>query len=57
MAPGSRTPTFAAIRLAVSNDRWAGVPFVVKAGKALDDRAVVVRMQVRATHPYQGSDC
>lgn len=31
---GSRTPTFASCVLYVDNDRWAGVPFVLKAGKA-----------------------
>lgn len=44
---GSRTPTFAAVRLHIRNERWAGVPFVVKAGKALNDRSVVVRLQLK----------
>ena len=29
----SVTPTFAAIVLKINNDRWKGVPFVMKAGK------------------------
>lgn len=39
---GSRTPTFAAIKLQIANDRWAGVPFVIKAGKALNERVASV---------------
>ena len=29
---GTLTPTFAAMRLFINNDRWAGVPFIIKAG-------------------------
>ncbi len=42
MPPGSRTPTFAAVRLFVRNERWDGVPIVIKAGKALNERLAVV---------------
>ncbi len=35
VAPGSDTETFAAIRLEVDSWRWAGVPWVIRAGKAL----------------------
>ena len=45
--PGSRTPTFAACVLRVRNDRWAGVPFILKAGKALDERKTEIRIQFR----------
>jgi len=44
---GSKAPTFAACRLDIRNERWAGVPFVLRAGKALSDRSVTVRMQLR----------
>ena len=46
---GSRTPTFAAVTLYIDNDRWAGVPFILKAGKALDERKAEIRVQLRAT--------
>jgi glucose-6-phosphate 1-dehydrogenase len=36
VAPDSRTPTYAALRLHVSNWRWAGVPFYLRSGKRLD---------------------
>lgn len=32
---GSLTPTFAAAALFIGNARWDGVPFLMKAGKAL----------------------
>ncbi len=35
VAPGSRTPTFAALKLYVDNWRWQGVPFYLRSGKAL----------------------
>ena len=43
----SRTPTFASMRLHINNDRWDGVPFILKAGKALEDKCVTVRIQFR----------
>ena len=41
----SNTETFAAAVLSVDNPRWDGVPFVLKAGKALTDRKAEVRIQ------------
>lgn len=38
---GSLTPTFAAAALFIDNARWDGVPFLMKAGKALHDRRLV----------------
>jgi glucose-6-phosphate 1-dehydrogenase len=35
VAPGSDTETFVALRTEVDSWRWAGVPFVIRAGKAL----------------------
>ncbi|HWE10948.1 MAG TPA: glucose-6-phosphate dehydrogenase [Solirubrobacteraceae bacterium] len=35
VAPDSRTETYAALRLHVSNWRWAGVPFYLRTGKRL----------------------
>ena len=32
-----------AIVLQVDNDRWAGVPFLMRAGKGLDERKAEVR--------------
>jgi len=47
VAAGSRVPTFAAMRLCVDSWRWAGVPFVVRAGKCLESSRteIVVRLK------------
>ena len=42
------TETFAAAVLHVHNPRWDGVPFVLKAGKALNDAKVELRVQFHA---------
>jgi glucose-6-phosphate 1-dehydrogenase len=40
----SQTETFAALRLEIDNWRWAGVPFFIRAGKALPVRATEIRI-------------
>ena len=35
VAPDSKTPTYAALKLSVDNWRWQGVPFYLRSGKAL----------------------
>lgn len=53
---GSKTPTFAVVKLHINNDRWAGVPVILKAGKALNERLCVVRVQLRpAAVPLYGN--
>jgi glucose-6-phosphate 1-dehydrogenase len=42
--PGSQTETFAALRLEIDNWRWSGVPFFLRAGKALPVRATEIRV-------------
>eukprot|EP00967_Tisochrysis_lutea_P071896 scaffold95669_cov23-Tisochrysis_lutea.AAC.1 len=42
---GSLCPTFAAIALHINNARWDGVPFLLKAGKALHTRGAEIRVQ------------
>lgn len=43
----SLTPTFAAAALFIDNARWDGVPFLMKAGKALHTRRTEIRVQFR----------
>lgn len=43
----SNTPTFAALALHIDNERWAGVPFIIKSGKALEEHKVEVRIQFK----------
>ncbi|EFJ45944.1 hypothetical protein VOLCADRAFT_82038 [Volvox carteri f. nagariensis] len=45
--PGSLTPTFAACAMFINNARWDGVPFLLKAGKALHTRRAEIRVQFR----------
>ena len=44
---GSKCPTFAAVELRVNNSRWRGVPFIMRAGKGLDERLCEVRMRMK----------
>ncbi|KAG0251286.1 Glucose-6-phosphate 1-dehydrogenase [Mortierella polycephala] len=44
---GSKTATFAAAAFHIDNPRWAGVPFVLKCGKALDQQKVEIRIQFK----------
>merc|ERR1719169_375049 len=44
---GSKCPTFAAIVLRINNERWSGVPFLMKAGKGLDERLGEVRVHFK----------
>jgi glucose-6-phosphate 1-dehydrogenase len=42
VAPGSKTETYAALKLQVDNWRWAGVPFYLRSGKRLPRRATEI---------------
>ncbi len=62
--PHSNTPTFAAIKLQLDNDRWAGMPVYLRSGKSLWKRGteIVVQFKGQAAsnllifhiQPYQG---
>ncbi|CAG8633471.1 11201_t:CDS:2, partial [Paraglomus brasilianum] len=43
--PGSNCPTFAAAVLWINNERWEGVPFILKCGKALNEQKTEIRIQ------------
>jgi glucose-6-phosphate 1-dehydrogenase len=45
--PDSRTPTYAALRLHVSNWRWAGVPFYLRTGKRLSRKLTEIAVILR----------
>ncbi len=47
VAPDSKTPTFAALKLRVDNWRWQGVPFYVRAGKMLKSKLTEVSIHFR----------
>ena len=43
----STTPTFAMAKCQINNERWDGVPFFLKCGKALNERKAEIRIQFR----------
>lgn len=43
----SITPTFALAVLFIHNERWEGVPFILRCGKALNERKAEVRIQFK----------
>jgi len=45
--PDSVTETFVALKLHVDNWRWAGVPFYLRTGKALEERLTEVNIEFR----------
>ncbi len=47
VAQGSRTPTFAALKLYLDNWRWQGVPFYLRSGKALADKASEITIEFK----------
>lgn len=57
----SKTATFAQAVFRISNPRWEGVPFIMKAGKALEERKAEIRIQFKdapgAQFMFDGQDC
>ena len=47
VAPDSRTETYAALRLHVSNWRWAGVPFYLRTGKRLSRKLTEIAVTLK----------
>ena len=45
-------PTFAALRCFVNNERWKGVPFILEAGKAMDEKVLDVQVVFNNRHPF-----
>jgi glucose-6-phosphate 1-dehydrogenase len=45
--PDSETETFASLRLEIDNWRWSGVPFFIRAGKAMEVRSTEIRIIFR----------
>jgi glucose-6-phosphate 1-dehydrogenase len=60
VAPGTETPTFAAVKLFIDNWRWRNVPFYLRSGKALADKVTEVSIQFRHVphlmFPLQGDE-
>lgn len=59
IAPDSRTETFAAVRLNLSNWRWAGVPIYLRTGKRMPRRLteIAVQFKVPPLQLFQTVEC
>ena len=53
VAPNSQTETYCALRLEIDNWRWSGVPFFIRAGKAMPVTVTEVRVVFNTT-PWLG---
>lgn len=49
---GSLAPTFAQAVIHINNNRWQGVPFILKCGKALNERKAEIRIQFKQNNFY-----
>jgi len=57
VAPDSRVPTFMAMRVEIDNWRWQGVPFYLRAGKALRKKVTEVAIHFKPIpHCLFGND-
>ncbi len=45
---GSRTPTYAALKVSIDNWRWQGVPFYLRAGKKLGKRSTEIAISFQS---------
>ncbi|MBI4565575.1 MAG: glucose-6-phosphate dehydrogenase [Planctomycetes bacterium] len=48
VAPDSRTPTYAALRVMIDNWRWQGVPFYLRTGKRLARKTTEIVLQFQS---------
>src|SRR3990167_7098598 len=55
--PNSQTETFAALRFLIAEQRWAGVPFYVRTGKALDQKVTKICIKFKSTHCLLPKNC
>ena len=58
VAPNSGTETFVAMRLAIENWRWAGVPFYLRTGKRMSKRytEIAIRFKSAPYAPFEDTD-
>jgi glucose-6-phosphate 1-dehydrogenase len=58
VAPNSNTETFVALRLAIDNWRWAGVPFYLRTGKRMSKRysEIAIRFKPAPYAPFESTN-
>jgi len=54
---GSRTETFAALRMRVNNKRWKGVPFFLKTGKYMPSRETSIHIKFKQPTCLLAQNC
>jgi len=47
VSPGTRTPTYAAVRFYIDNWRWQGVPFYLRSGKKMAEKVSEIAIQFK----------
>jgi glucose-6-phosphate 1-dehydrogenase len=47
ISPRSRTETYVALKLAIDNWRWAGVPYFLRCGKRMAKRSTAIRVEFK----------
>lgn len=57
VAADSKTETFAALFLMLDNPRWAGVPFYLKTGKALEKKETVIHIKFKQVDCLLTKNC
>lgn len=57
VAPTSKTPTFAALRFAINDERWDGVPFYIRTGKVMAHKSTKIVIKFRDTHCLLVKNC
>lgn len=57
VAADSTTETFALVKLMINNARWAGVPFYLKTGKALDKKETIIYIKFKQVDCLLAKNC
>lgn len=53
----SKTPTFAALKFAINDPRWYGVPFYIRTGKLMPSKQTKVVVKFKETHCLLSKNC
>lgn len=57
VAQNSQTPTFAALKFAINDHRWYGVPFYIRTGKFLPEKCTKIVVKFKDMHCLLSKNC
>jgi glucose-6-phosphate 1-dehydrogenase len=57
VATDSKTPTFAALKFAINDSRWYGVPFYVRTGKVMPSKLTKIVIKFKDMHCLLAKNC